>query len=175
MGLKVAVIGLSRSSRHLAPWGNPEWELWGLAWDFERRHDMTRTFEMHDECLVREYEVQPGYVESLKDLPGLVTPDGWVGSSYPFDEVAKTIGGDYFCSSMAYMVAKAIHDGAEEIALYGIDMTDAEYVYQRANMEYLIGLARGKGIKVNIPDSSPLCKYVDSPGFAYDGRYGKAL
>jgi hypothetical protein len=26
-------------------------------------------------------------------------------------------------------------------------------------MEYLIGLARGRGIEVTIPDESPLCKF----------------
>lgn len=39
---------------------------------------------------------------------------------------------------------------------------DDEYGYQRPNCEYLIGLARGRGIKVVIPDESPLCKFQDT-------------
>ena len=98
---------------------------------------------------------------------------------YPFDEVATTIGRHYFNSSIAYAMALAIHEGAEEIAIYGVDMKgDDEYGYQKPNMEYLIGLAIGKGIKVTIPDESPLCKfqstgikfYSHSP--TYHKRYG---
>jgi hypothetical protein len=90
-------------------------------------------------------------------------------------EVSETIYGDYFNSSVGFMLALAIHEGAEEIAIYGVDMrADEEYGYQRPNCEYLIGLARGKGIKVHIPDVCPLCKYQNDPGFAYFGRYGKS-
>jgi hypothetical protein len=52
-----------------------------------------------------------------------------------------------------------------------VDMrADEEYSYQRANCEYLIGLARGKGIKVHIPEVSPLLKFSGFDG--YKGRYG---
>jgi hypothetical protein len=79
--------------------------------------------------------------------------------AYPFDQVAATTGA-YWNSSIAYMLALAIHEGAEEIAIYGVDMKgDDEYGYQKPNMEYLIGLAIGRGIKVTIPDASPLLKF----------------
>jgi hypothetical protein len=34
-----------------------------------------------------------------------------------------------------------------------------EYKYQRPNLEYLIGFARGLGIEVYIPEQSSLCKF----------------
>lgn len=174
MGLKVAIVGFA-PSRDAAPWADLSWEMWGLAWDPDR-YRLQRTFEMHEVSLLKQYPPKPDYFRELEELPRLYMADGDVKGAeiYPFDAVAKTIGGAYFCSSIAYALALAIHEQADEIGIWGVDMTD-DYGYQRPNTEYLIGLARGKGVKVHIPDSSPLCKYVDCPSFAYDGRYGKAL
>lgn len=176
MVLKVAIVGLSQSSRHLAPWGKSDWELWGLAWDTER-YRMHRTFEMHELPQLKNYKTA-AYIEELQYSPRLYMHDAYLeipGSiRYPFEDVAGTTG-DYWCSSIGYMLALAIHEGAEEIAVYGVDMRGTEeYAYQRPNCEYLIGLARGKGITVHIPDQSPLCKFVSDPDFAYVGRYGRS-
>lgn len=169
MGLKVAIVGLAQASRHLAPWKNTDWEIWGLGWDTER-YSFHRVFEMHDRLdLEKFYGDRLGpYLEKLGHCGNVVTPD-----TYPFDEVARTVG-DYWCSSIAYMLALAIHEGAEEIGVYGVEMRgDDEWGYQRPNCEYLIGFARGKGIKVHIPDSSPLCKHQSPPDRDYAGRYGR--
>jgi len=166
--MKVAIVGLSQSTRHLAPWSDPDWELWGLAWDSER-YCFDRTFEMHDmpDLALFYGDSLAAYLEKISDCSRLYTPE-----NYPFDEVAKTTG-DYWTSSMAYCMALAIHEGAKEIALYGIDMTD-DYGYQRPNMEYLIGFARGRGIKVHIPQQSPLCKHANPADRDYAGRYGRS-
>jgi hypothetical protein len=105
-------------------------------------------------------------------MPGPYLTDAEV---YPFDEVEQTTG-DYWCSSIAYMFALALHEGAEEIALYGVDMRgdNDEYAYQRPNMEYLIGLARGRGVLVTLPDACSLCKFVSPHDRDYDGRYGRS-
>lgn len=167
--MKVAIVGLSQSSRHLAPWKSPEWELWGLAWDTER-YSFHRTFEMHDRAdLERFYgdRLEP-YLEKASYCSNLVTVE-----NYPFDDVAQSVG-DYWNSSIGYMLALAIHEKADEIGIYGVDMAgDDEYAYQRPNCEYLIGLARGRGIKVHIPEISPLCKFIQVPGSSYAGRYGR--
>lgn len=169
MGLKVALVGLSQSTRHLAPWNKPDWELWGLAWDTER-YSFHRTFEMHDRADLEKFygDRLDKYLEKLEDCQGLTTTE-----NYPFDAVAESVG-DYWCSSIAYMLSLAIHEGAEEIGIYGVDMRgDDEYGYQKPNCEYLIGLARGRGIKVHVPDQSPLCKFVSPPDRDYAGRYGR--
>ncbi len=172
--MRVAIVGLSQSkTSHLAQLSG-DWQLWGLAWDPERHH-MDRTFEMHE--AVPEYlsYYRSDYLEDLALQADLWSADGIAGSTvYPFDEVAQTIGQAYWCSSMAYMLALAIHEGASEIALCGIDMSDeGAYAFQRPNMEYLIGVARGRGIKVSVPANSPLCKHANPPTFEYDGRYGR--
>lgn len=172
MVLKVAICGLWAETRPMVPWSDPTWEKWGLTWDPEV-FQMDRAFEMHDEALWKDY-AKADYVDRLALMPHLYLtaahpelPDATV---YPFDEVAKTTGA-YWSSSMAFLMALAIHEGAKEIGLYGMAMeAHDEYGYQRPNMEYLIGLARGKGITVHIPEQSPLCKYRSQ--FGYRRWYG---
>lgn len=160
--MKVAIVGLSPSTHNQAPWLDPEWEIWGLPWDEGYWVHMNRHFEMHDmQLLQSEHSKRPeGYMERLKECNAYMQEEYFPGvRRYPFEEVAETTCG-YWNSSIAYAMALAIHEGAEEIGIYGVDMKgDDEYGYQKPNMEYLVGLARGKGIKVHIPDESPLCKF----------------
>lgn len=166
MGLKVAVIGLAASTHDLAPWEDSSWQKWGLPWDEGWWVHMDRHFEMHDMRLLvsRHSRRKPGYFDRLRELPNLYMQEAYASiasaKAYPFDEVAKTIGAYYFNSSIAYAFALAIHEGAEEIGIWGVDMVGSdEYAYQRPNMEYLIGVARGRGIRVHVPDESPICKF----------------
>jgi hypothetical protein len=166
MAMKVAIIGLSPATHDLAPWDDPEWEKWGLPWDEGYWYQMDRHFEMHDMRLLEsEHSARPAdYLERLKECECLYMQEAYFpgATRYPFEEVSKTAG-EYWNSSIAYALALAIHEGADEIGIYGVDMKgDDEYGYQKPNMEYLIGLAIGKGIKVHVPDASPLLKFNGS-------------
>jgi hypothetical protein len=158
--MKVAVVGMSPSCAD-APWDDPTWLKWGLPWHDGYWARMDRLFEMHDMRLLRsEHCKRPnGYFERLA---GAYMQQAYpeVGAvRYPFEEVAQTTG-YYWNSSIAYAMALAIHEGAEEIGLWGVDMKgDDEYGYQKPNMEFLVGLAMGRGIKVHIPETSPLLKF----------------
>ena len=165
MGLKVAIIGLSPSTHDLAPWWDNTWERWGLPWDEGSWVRMHRLFEMHDMRLLKSEHCKrrDGYFDRLRECDNLYMQEAYAeipnAKRYPFEQVAETTG-NYWNSSIAYAMALAIHEGAEEIAIYGVDMKgDDEYGYQKPNMEYLIGLAMGRGIKVTIPDASPLLKF----------------
>jgi hypothetical protein len=163
VGLKVAIVGLSPTTHDLAPWDDPTWQKWGLPWDDGFWWRMNRCFEMHDMRLLESEHSKrkPDYMERLAECELLYMQDNYIPNAmpYPFDEVAKTTG-YYWNSSIAYAMAMAIHEGAEEIAVYGVDMkADDEFGYQKPNMEYLVGLAKGRGIKVTIPEQSPLCKF----------------
>jgi hypothetical protein len=176
--MKVAVLGLAQSSRHLCPWNDQSWEVWGLAWDTER-YRFHRAFEMHDMETMKTskastYNNLPAYFEKINHCQRLYMPEayGEVPSAerYPY-ELVGTVCGAYWESSIAYMVSLAIASGVDEIGIYGVDMrASEEYAYQRANLEYLIGLARGKAIKVHVPDASPLMKFSGFDG--YHGKYG---
>lgn len=164
MGLKVAIIGLGPSHCD-APWHDSTWQKWGLPWDEGYWRWMDRHFEMHDMRLLESEHSKrrEGYFERLAecDVLYMQAEDESLPNAraYPFADVAETVG-PYWNSSIAYALALAIHEGAEEIGIWGVDMdgTD-EYDYQRPNLEYLIGLARGLGIPVFIPTISPLCKF----------------
>jgi len=65
----------------------------------------------------------------------------------------------YLSSTIAYELALAIHEGFAEIHIYGVDLnTESEYAWQKPGVEYLIGVAVGRGIKVVIPDNCALLK-----------------
>lgn len=167
MPRKIAIIGKCSSTRSDAPIDDPSWEVWGLAWDplpvchrYFEIHANWRNFRGNPE----DAEVHrrwmmglgvPVYMREIEhDIPSSV--------AYPFDAVGKCVGKStagfpYIESSIAVMLALAIHEGADRIGVWGVDMgTTTEYAYQRPNMEYLIGLARGKGIAVWTPPQSSL-------------------
>jgi hypothetical protein len=126
---------------------------------------------MHDmDCCVDYWG--EGYRDRLKNLAEFVPiyttrPESWLPNSqvYPLDEVIeKTLGGiDYFQSSIAYMFALAIHQGYREITVAGVDLVSADYKSQRCNLEWMVGLAQGRGVDVLIPDWSELLRYNDEP------------
>jgi hypothetical protein len=174
MALKVAVIGLAADSHDEAPWDDPSWEKWGLAWDGHWPY-LQRTFEMHEPSELKS-RMKADYIDSLQHRTRLYMQEQYPEvpgcERYPFEEVAKTC--PHWHSSIAYIMALAIHEGAEEIGLWGVQMeAKDEYGYQRPNMLYLIGLARGRGIKVHLHETCPLFKYVGPADCNYTERYGK--
>jgi len=180
--MKVCIVGMSPSCDK-APWDDPTWQKWGLPWHDGYWRKCDRLFEMHDIRLLESEHSGRGenYIQDLKEcgVPLYMHEEYFDGvTQYPFEEVLESVG-DYFNSSIAYMMALAVHEVAEEISIFGVDMKgDDEYGYQKPNMEYLIGFARGKGIKVNILEDSPLCKFQNTGiGFynhlpTYKKRYG---
>ena len=83
-------------------------------------------------------------------------------TEYPLGAVSELVG-DYYNSSIAYMLGLAIYEGYDKIALWGVDLIGQggwghadEYMDERPNVEYLLGFARGKGIDVWLPEVCPL-------------------
>jgi len=78
-------------------------------------------------------------------------------------------GTDYEASTPALMLMWAVLQGYTEIHIYGIHLaTEWEYISQRPNMELLIGVAAGLGIKIVLPTKTPLCKA--SYRYAYEPK-----
>ena len=83
--------------------------------------------------------------------PGLV--------EYPLQDVLNSCGIGYFNSTAAYAVAFAIHIGVEEISLYGCDFTypnSHQAEMGRACVEFWLGMAYAKGIKLGFSDNSSI-------------------
>lgn len=71
--------------------------------------------------------------------------------AFPIKEVVKKFGLPYFTNTISYMIAYALLQGAEEIDIYGVNQaSSSEYFYEKAGVEYWIGIATGLGVKVII-------------------------
>lgn len=161
---KVALVGYASSSRDLAPYDDPEWEVWGVnqLYRFIPRAD--RWFEIHSNWReegtsgvvpVAEYEQWlkqcsiPIYMQDFDpSIPHSVR--------YPKERYVAAFG-DYRTSTIAYMLGLAILEEFETIGLYGIELqVGTEYFHQRMCVEYLIGIAKGRGIRIVLPDNCTL-------------------
>ncbi len=163
---RVAIVGGAPSSEMLAPFQDQTWQTWVLGNRCHKYPRFDRVFEIHDD----RSEHDAGYDARLMGLGvpvyvGEKFPDGPNVVRYDLEATRHFFGRLYLTSTPAYMLAQAILDGASEIALYGCDMAvdDAEYFWQRSCVEAWVGVAIGLGIRVTIPDSSPVCKgrYVE--------------
>ena len=178
---QIAILGLADSTRNKAPYKDSSWELWGLPWDEEIKFYLDRAFEMHpldfsnslnrpnrSEASLREVDIPLYMQESYSEIPNSI--------AYPLDDVIE-ITGDYFNSSIAYMLGLAILEKVDRIGIWGVDMDgDGEFGYQRPNTEYFIGFARGMGIDVFVPKESSLLTFGSEGGGVHtknwNGRYG---
>ena len=175
---KIAVVGTALETFHDAPYNDPEWEIWGMGF-FQRYPQVDVMFEQHYREFWLKYNApEKVYIDSLNGLgvPILMNKhydEIPLSIEYPLEEMLQkvTAGKKYFCSSVSYMLALAIAKQPEEIGIWGVSLVGEhlEYVHQKANAEYLIGVAEGRGIKVFIPEKSPICKsthlygYEDAP------------
>ena len=161
--LKVAVVGTASSSSHKAPYDLESWEIWSLGANAGSIPRFTRWFEMHTQRVLRAanaWDASFKFWGECGDKLMLGHPCSELpyAKPYPIEEI-KAKFGNYFTSTIAYMVALAIHEGASEIGLWGIEMlADEEYARQRPCVEYYLGMARAMGINVVIAEESPLLR-----------------
>ena len=81
---------------------------------------------------------------------------------FPLDEMPFK----YAESSIAYMIWYAYREGADEIELFGVNMSNFdEYHEQLKSADYWVGYVRGKGVKVTVNEPTAICK-------GYRGLYG---
>lgn len=188
----VAIIGLGLSARDFG-WRGGDWELWGMATDpralvafsclaqdtYPEPYDMI--FEMHEAAFLPEHIENTIDQLSVQNLPCYMhksIPELSMSLTYPKEEVEKHVfshlpARDYYGSGGAYMLALAISQWRPAIGLWGFDMHDQDgYFHQRANMEYLIGFAHGRGIDVSVVESSALLKHQMPDGWK-SARFGE--
>ena len=125
----------------------------------------TRTFPvyLHDctecDCAARLEKWSRG------ELPGTTRPHDpypfpkWPNAR-PFPQKAVDAKfGTYFSSTPALMLAWMLMESYREVQIFGIHLaTEWEYIMQRPNMEFLIGIALSQGVQFIIPEKSTLLK-----------------
>jgi hypothetical protein len=177
---KVAIMGFATSSRSLAPFDDPEYEIWTLNQLYRHVPRCTRHFDLHrnwEEDNVEgtdhrgwirdagEAGIPTYMVEHHPELPSSV--------QYPIAKAIESTGLDYFTSTVAYEVCLAVMEGFKEIALFGIDLiVGTEYDVQKANLEFHLGLAHGKGCLVRIPPQSALLTQSHRYGYQKEPDFG---
>jgi hypothetical protein len=180
--LKIALIGTAPSSRQLAPVNDPDWTIWACSpGNMDQIPRVDAWFEIHSNLLWPECEAygRP-YVEWLKKqtFPIYMQDQRLVPNaiSLPIQELVREFGRYFFTSSFAYMLAMAIRAGANEIALFGIDMASKdEYILQRSGGHYFMQLAAMRGITVNVPYESDLAQPPPLYGYADSTPFGRKL
>jgi len=141
--MKIAIVGMADDDREIPD----DHEIWIIAQyigHFDKYH---RAFECHD------YEPH-GVWKMFVDDPWLpfFVPEHLAymypeANHIPIEELSNKYYRS-FGSTISYMLAQAIHDKVDEIALYGAAMCD-EYEGQRPSAFYWLGVANGLGIKTS--------------------------
>lgn len=173
---KVCIVGCSQSKADTPFEQKEEYEFWGVNNLFLTlpNEGWTRWFEIHQITHEeghwlrrggRDFRGQP-VQEYLEGLGKLKCPVYMQASNplvrnavpYPLQEVVEKYG-RYFTNTVSWEIALAIHMGFREIRIYGVDMAvDSEYFWQRPSCEYFLGLAKGMGVEIFIPDDCDLLK-----------------
>ncbi len=156
MSLRVLILGGGLTAQLMPT--DPRWERWGLHACRKVTTDVDRWFELHQFSTLEPDERRdllkgtytkgrPVYtVRRYPRVPGSV--------AYPIEAVAQGRL-PLFTSSFAYMMALAIHEGAQEIAVTGIELergSARERTVERLGLAYWVGVAEGEGIKVTMAD-----------------------
>lgn len=166
--LKVAMVGTTPSSRMLAPYMDEAWEIWACSPDNAGMLPrVNRWFEIHGDIGFPGAEPwEKPYIDWLNDnvFDRLYVHEARVGmfrisEAIPMDELVKMFGPYFFTSTAAWMAAMAIKEGAEEIALYGFDMSaKSEYAAQRPGLHHFLYLAEQRGIGISCPLESDVIR-----------------
>lgn len=174
---KVAIVARAGTAA-LAPWRDTSWEIWGIPCLRYPRVD--RLFEIHADDvsrkdaahIVRDDAWRELAFPMYDDVPLYCDPSRMHLSpstvEYPLAEIEANFPRKYLENSIAYMVALAIHEGCDELGLWGVHMTGrAQFEYELPSVAYWTGFAEGRGVKVTIPPGSPLLMSTWEAG-----RYG---
>lgn len=200
---KIAIVGFAATSLPEAPWEDGSWEKWILnnMWGVLKPGEYHRVYELHDTRddepthiqWLQKNQTVPVYMSHPRDDTPMCQP-------FPVAEIVERFG-TFFTNTISWMLAHALLECTEvvdehkvdhgtglhtepllrvteplQIGVWGVDMANSaggEYAAQRPSCEYFIGLCRGLGVPVYIPEHSDLCKtgtmYAvgnDSPFFA---------
>lgn len=77
---------------------------------------------------------------------------------FPFQAIQQAMG-SYFSSTPAWMLAWMLTEGYRDVYIGGIELsTEWEYIHQRPNLEFLIGMALAQGVTFTFPRKCKLLR-----------------
>ena len=152
-------------------------EVWGVNNSiFDRKMD--KCFYLHypeDTAEYREIRLEG----NAKEIT-IVCQDKLVGwdkqEKYPFSDIVKKYGVGYFSNSIAFMIAYAMYNDFKEIHIWGAPLdSQAEYIFEKAGVEYWIGYAMGLGVKVVVHGLSTIMRTKDDKVYGWDKKLGSVV
>jgi precorrin-6B methylase 2 len=183
MRKSVAIVGGAEATAVFAPFNDPAWDIWGLAWHTSALKRTSLLFDIHDPGFKAEapYRLHYNshknqkYIDKVNasGVPIMCDPKALAsftnGIPYPLDEVRAVFPQrDFLECTISYMLAYAIWKGYERIGLWGCHFTGKdEYLYQLPSVTWLLGFAEANEIEVVIGPGGPLL----ASGYNA-GRYG---
>lgn len=168
----VNLVGMAQTTRDLAKWDDENIEIWTLNESPAKRFGyvkrVSRHFQLHPKWnFMREgNQNDPEHAQWLKvqKFP-IYMQDNFeeipTSVKYPLEEIFEHFhinleGEDHwkeFDSTFPYMLALALYEGFERIEIYGFEMgSETEYAYQRPNVHYWLGVARGMWLETGKPE-----------------------
>lgn len=198
MGLKIALLGSAGASMGLAPFGDPNWQIWGCSPGlYANCPRADEWFELHrwEPPVIGKPSQQvpwfsPEYVAWMAQTPKRVwmfdrVPEIPRSDRYPVDEMCRKFGNYFMTSSLSWMAAMAIdqillareqdpaRDNTQDaIGLWGVDMAATEeYGYQRAGCQYFIQIAINLGINIVVPPESDLLRPMPLYGISESSHF----
>lgn len=178
---RAVLTGFCESSRNATPYDDKDVTIFGLNRGYTFMSRIDYFFEMHGPAIYRWKIRRPeGHLEWMQRFKGpifqhLADPEIPNSIAYPLQAISDFVGQNiwrliqvgqplvsagknpYLTSSIAYQIALAMYEGFEQIELYGIDLnTGGEYAWQKSGVEYLLGMAAGRGHKIILPGNCPL-------------------
>lgn len=184
---RVAIVGTAPTWK-ATPWDDPTLEIWALndmhvlnlprADRWYDLHPLDKMWFRKEHKPVFQGDVPAGFfvrpanhLEWLKQqtIPLYLQaqhPEIPASRTFPKDAIEAKFG-KHFASSPAWMIGHALLEGVTELHIYGIHLaTEWEYLRQKPNMTFLLGLAAGLGVKVVLPKGCPLL--AESHQYAFE-------
>ncbi len=174
-GRKIAVLGSASSSVSLAPFGDPEWEIWGCSPANKGLPRVDVWFELHNPILkIREGLSE--WLDWLKKQPIVYMqkayPDFPGSREFPLEPMLNKWGPFWWTSQLAFMIALAIEQKPSHIGLFGVDMAaNSEYNQQRLGCQYFIQhIVRDSPIELVVPPESDILEAAPLYGYCESSR-----
>lgn len=181
---KIAIVAKAPSTRALAPFDDPSWEIWSLGDNYTMCPRWDQWFELHDIDRYRNQRAYWGWLTTDHgDRPIWTEPQvADMPNSHRFpsaellDMFAFLRGDRYHTCSISWMLALALAQRPAMIGLFGVEMEcdelfDSEYAMQRPACEYWLGVLEGLGVQLVLPANCMLLKTAQLYGIAANRGY----
>jgi hypothetical protein len=172
---KVLIYGGGLGKRE-APLDDPGWSVWAinlippLDWRGQLRADLW--FDLHQRGAQTEDDMR--WISGCP-FPIVVPPDLMDATEraveFPLTRIRSEFPNAPLACSFAYQIALALSEGFKEIGLFGVELaygSPRERTVEWASVNWWLGLAEGRGVKIHRPLNSRLGRHPRLYGLEYD-------